>query len=159
MTRIPFASACLAAARDQRRQRLRLKRLLNTQAVEQMTAERLAERDPDHKPVGWLRRLGSHLPPVNPPTFQEKNYVAGDAVGPIHPAAFRGLYIETFETEEALREIRALCTAEAWTVATWDIDRGLGFQAKVRFPRPVIPWRRCGVCRRGLGRTTPRCWC
>ncbi len=46
-------------------------------------------------------------------------------LAPYVRAAFSGLYVETFEPEEALREIRALCTAEAWTVATWDIDLGM----------------------------------
>ena len=40
-------------------------------------------------------------------------------------AAFSGIYIETFEPEEALREIQELCREEHWSVATWDIDRGL----------------------------------
>lgn len=46
-------------------------------------------------------------------------------LAPYVRAAFSGLYIETFEPEEALREIRELCAQEEWTVATWDIDRGL----------------------------------
>jgi len=39
-------------------------------------------------------------------------------------AAFTGLYLETHEPEEALREIQTLCYARSWTLATWDIDRG-----------------------------------
>jgi hypothetical protein len=41
-------------------------------------------------------------------------------------AAFSGLYVETHEPDEALREIHELCRAERWSLATWDIDRGLG---------------------------------
>jgi hypothetical protein len=40
-------------------------------------------------------------------------------------AAFSGLYVETHEPDEALREIHELCRAERWSLATWDIDRGL----------------------------------
>jgi hypothetical protein len=40
-------------------------------------------------------------------------------------AAFSGLYIETHEPDEALREIQEVCRRESWTVATWDIDRGI----------------------------------
>jgi len=40
-------------------------------------------------------------------------------------AAFTGLYLETHEPEEALREIQDLCRQRAWAVAVWDIDRGL----------------------------------
>ncbi|WP_010583149.1 AAA family ATPase [Schlesneria paludicola] len=40
-------------------------------------------------------------------------------------AAFSGIYLETFEPDEALREIHELCLRENWQLATWDIDRGL----------------------------------
>ncbi|HUQ71027.1 MAG TPA: AAA family ATPase [Planctomycetaceae bacterium] len=40
-------------------------------------------------------------------------------------AAFSGLYIETQEPAEALRELADLCRQEQWTLATWDIDQGL----------------------------------
>jgi hypothetical protein len=40
-------------------------------------------------------------------------------------AAFTGLYLETHEPDEALREIQALCKSRQWPVAVWDIDRGL----------------------------------
>ncbi|MBI1311631.1 AAA family ATPase [bacterium] len=40
-------------------------------------------------------------------------------------ACFAGIWIETFEPDEALREIAELCDRESWSVATWDIERGL----------------------------------
>jgi hypothetical protein len=40
-------------------------------------------------------------------------------------AAFSGIYVESHEHDEALREISALCHAEGWRYATWDIARGL----------------------------------
>lgn len=40
-------------------------------------------------------------------------------------AAFTGLYIETYEPDEALREIQSLCVEENWKLAVWDIDCGL----------------------------------
>ena len=40
-------------------------------------------------------------------------------------AAFSGLYVETHEPAEALRELADLCRQEQWTLATWDIDQGL----------------------------------
>lgn len=39
-------------------------------------------------------------------------------------AAFSGIYLATFEPEEALREIQELCQRESWQLATWDIDGG-----------------------------------
>jgi hypothetical protein len=40
-------------------------------------------------------------------------------------AAFSGIYIETFEPDEAFREIQSLCRQENWHLASWDVDRGL----------------------------------
>jgi len=46
------------------RQRLlnRAKRLLNTRAVQHMTADLLAERDPTGEVLGWFRKLAAFLP-------------------------------------------------------------------------------------------------
>ncbi len=40
-------------------------------------------------------------------------------------ACFAGIWIETCEPDEALREVAELCQAEDWSLATWDIERGL----------------------------------
>ena len=40
-------------------------------------------------------------------------------------AAFSGLYVATFEPDEALREIGELCRTQDWKLAVWDLDRGL----------------------------------
>lgn len=40
-------------------------------------------------------------------------------------AAFSGLYVQTFEPDEALREIADLCRQQQWRLTVWDIDRGL----------------------------------
>ena len=40
-------------------------------------------------------------------------------------AAFTGLWVQTHEVEEALREISAMCREPKWPMATWDVDRGL----------------------------------
>ena len=40
-------------------------------------------------------------------------------------ACFTGLWIESHEHEDALAEIATLCRQETWTLAVWDIDRGL----------------------------------
>ncbi|MFA9479836.1 AAA family ATPase [Phycisphaerales bacterium AB-hyl4] len=40
-------------------------------------------------------------------------------------AAFTGLWIQTHEHEDALAEIARLCKDNQWTLAHWDIDRGL----------------------------------
>jgi hypothetical protein len=40
-------------------------------------------------------------------------------------AAFSGLYVYSFEHDDALAEIARLCRRRGWSLATWDIDRGL----------------------------------
>src|SRR3954453_14532776 len=40
-------------------------------------------------------------------------------------AAFSSLYIHSFEHDDALAEIARLCRQQGWSLATWDIDRGL----------------------------------
>ena len=40
-------------------------------------------------------------------------------------AAFSGLYVRSHEPDDALVEIARLCRDQGWTLATWDIDRGL----------------------------------
>ncbi|WP_417381914.1 AAA family ATPase [Gimesia sp.] len=40
-------------------------------------------------------------------------------------ACFTGIWIESYEHQEALTEIAELCRDEQWQLATWDIDAGL----------------------------------
>ncbi|WP_406699448.1 AAA family ATPase [Singulisphaera sp. Ch08] len=40
-------------------------------------------------------------------------------------AAFSGIYVQSFEHDDAIVEIARLCRQEVWSLATWDIDRGL----------------------------------
>jgi len=40
-------------------------------------------------------------------------------------ACFTGLWIESHEHEDALREIAQLCADESWRLVTWDIESGL----------------------------------
>ena len=40
-------------------------------------------------------------------------------------ACFTGIWIESYEHQEALTEIAELCREEQWQLATWDIDAGL----------------------------------
>src|SRR5688572_26823996 len=40
-------------------------------------------------------------------------------------AAFTGLWVQSHEHPDALTEIGQLCRDQKWSLATWDIDRGL----------------------------------
>ena len=40
-------------------------------------------------------------------------------------AAFTGLWVQSCEHEDALAEIAALCKDHKWSLAVWDVDRGL----------------------------------
>jgi hypothetical protein len=45
-------------------------------------------------------------------------------------ACFTGLWIQSFEHDDALHEIACLCRQQGWTLATWDIDRGLSLTGR-----------------------------
>ena len=40
-------------------------------------------------------------------------------------ACFTGLWIESHEHDDALREIAQLCREQNWWLATWDVEQGL----------------------------------
>ena len=40
-------------------------------------------------------------------------------------AAFSGVFIQTFEPDDALAEIGAMCRERSWTLAAWDLERGM----------------------------------
>ena len=40
-------------------------------------------------------------------------------------ACFTGLWVQSFEHDDALAEIAQLCRQEGWRLAAWDVDRGL----------------------------------
>ena len=40
-------------------------------------------------------------------------------------ACFTGIWIQSFEHDDAIVEIARLCRQQQWVLATWDIDRGL----------------------------------
>ncbi len=40
-------------------------------------------------------------------------------------ACFSGIWIVSYEHEDALAEIAALCRQQEWQLAVWDVDRGL----------------------------------
>jgi predicted kinase len=40
-------------------------------------------------------------------------------------AAFSGIWIRSYEHDDAVAEIATLCRREGWSLATWDVDRGL----------------------------------
>ena len=58
-------------------------------------------------------------------------------------AAFPGIWVESHEHTEAIREIAALCKEQSWSLATWDIDKGLqcGNNAALAAPDPLTAVR------------------
>src|SRR3954453_12899330 len=45
-------------------------------------------------------------------------------------AAFAGIWIQSHEHDDALAEIAGLCREQSWTLAVWDIERGLSVGGK-----------------------------
>jgi len=46
--------------------------------------------------------------------------------------AFAGIWIETFEPDEAIKEIDTLCRNENWNYVVWDIEQGLQHNGEVK---------------------------
>ena len=79
-------------------------------------------------------------------------------------AAFSGIYVHSFEHEDAIPRSPGSAASEGWSLATWDVDRGLrpgrpaadadggraGGRPAGRDPRRSAPWPRP---------TARRCWC
>src|SRR3979411_204299 len=53
-------------------------------------------------------------------------------------ACFTGSWIKTFEAGDALAEIARLCRQERWSLATWDVDRGLSLAGHSEGPG-IVP--------------------
>ena len=54
----------------------------------------------------------------------------GERLSEFVRAAFTGLWVQSFEHDDAIAEIAQLCHQQRWALATWDIDRGLNFQGR-----------------------------
>jgi SpoVK/Ycf46/Vps4 family AAA+-type ATPase len=53
-------------------------------------------------------------------------------------ACFTGLWVKTFEPDDALTEIARLCRQQRWSLATWDIDRGLSMAGQTADSNPIV---------------------
>ena len=53
-------------------------------------------------------------------------------------AAFGGIYVRSAEHDDAIAEVAALCRDQGWTLATWDLDRGLAV-AGMATPGGAVP--------------------
>ena len=64
-------------------------------------------------------------------------------------AAFTGLWIQSFEHDDAIAEIARMCRQQGWSLAAWDIDRGLNLHGGAPTPaRPSAPATRSRPCAR-----------
>jgi adenylylsulfate kinase-like enzyme len=53
-------------------------------------------------------------------------------------AAFSGIYVRSYEHDDAIAEIARLCRDQGWSLATWDVDRGLAIAGRAEGPG-VVP--------------------
>ncbi len=49
-------------------------------------------------------------------------------------ACFTGLWIQSFEHEDALAEIAQMCQQQNWRLAVWDLKRGLQLPGQATSP-------------------------
>src|SRR5947209_2355169 len=66
-------------------------------------------------------------------------------------ACFAGIWVQSFEHDDAVAEIARLCRQQGWALATWDIDRGLAIAGReedaataVSAPDPLAAIRAAG---------------
>ena len=66
-------------------------------------------------------------------------------------ACFTGIWVQSFEHDDAIVEIARLCRQQRWSLATWDIDRGLtvvgrdeGSDTAVSAPDPLAAIKAIG---------------
>ena len=52
-------------------------------------------------------------------------------------AAFSGIYIRSYEHDDAIAVIARLCRDQGWSLATWDVDRGLAIAGRADGTNPV----------------------
>jgi SpoVK/Ycf46/Vps4 family AAA+-type ATPase len=52
-------------------------------------------------------------------------------------AAFTGIYVRSHEHDDAIAEIARLCRDQGWSLATWDVDRGLAIAGRTDGPGSV----------------------
>jgi ATPase family associated with various cellular activities (AAA) len=52
-------------------------------------------------------------------------------------AAFSGIYVRSHEHDDAIAEIARLCRDQGWSLATWDVDRGLVVASRADGPGTV----------------------
>src|SRR6516165_8344477 len=65
------------------------------------------------------------LPPLRPFYEKDKYMSLAQRLSEYISAAFSGLWIESHEHADALREIAQLCHDQNWRLAKWDIEQGL----------------------------------
>jgi hypothetical protein len=76
----------------------------------------------------------------------------GERLSELVRACFSGVWVQSFEHDDAILEIAGLCRQQGWSLATWDIDRGLaipgqegGAPAAVSTPDPLAAIRAVGT--------------
>jgi hypothetical protein len=95
----------------------------------------LLQTDRNHSPFRYPWELANMLrqPPSNQtkqtpvPRQPGRSATLTSRLHELIQAAFTGLWIQTHEPAEAIRDLTALCRTEGWRLGTWDCDRGMTF--------------------------------
>jgi hypothetical protein len=102
----------------------------------------------------------STAPTLRQPSSPPTNPTLAARITELVHAAFTGLYIETREPEEAVRDITQLARRESWRLGIWDCDSGLAFPCENAPPAsptdtndPLAVLRSAGQLSAGSGTT------
>jgi hypothetical protein len=105
-----------------------------------------------------MRRSNATTTSTRPPITTSPTLAA--RITELVHAAFTGLYIETREPEEAIRDITQLARRESWRLGIWDCDSGLSFPCENAPPAsptdtndPLAVLRSAGQLSTGSGTT------
>ena len=81
----------------------------------------------------------------------------------VRPRRFTGIWVRPHEHDDAIAEVAGLCRDQGWTLATWDVDRGLALAGRARRrrrrPAPPTPWPRSARWPPWPRPTAPPSWC
>lgn len=107
-----------------------------------------------------MPRSKNTMTPAPPPSIPTVATTLATRITELVHAAFTGLYIETREPEEAIRDITQLARRESWRLGIWDCDAGLTFPCEdVPVPNnadpndPLAVLRSAGQISQGSGTT------
>ena len=111
-----------------------IEQALGQRTDEKLTAEFYQGQSsrPAAQAVHLIQLLARPFPlsPRLPLTLKEILMTLSERLSEFVRACFSGIWVQSFEQDDAVVEIARLCRQQRWSLATWDIDRGLSIAGR-----------------------------